>query len=156
MEISASLREIIGALELQNPECTAYFNKRTGQVLLISNEELAIAEQGYDRADYPEWQQESICTAEDVLENPADYLTLPDRFEINEYGMMEDFCYALEDQTLANKLLQQIKGQGAFRRFKDAIHLLEIEEQWYRFRDQHIEKIAIAWLQRHNITFQRL
>jgi len=50
-------------------------------------------------------------------------------------------------------LLYSIRGSGAFRRFKDAIHLKEVQDDWYRFRDESIKDIAIDFLESEGITF---
>jgi hypothetical protein len=49
--------------------------------------------------------------------------------------------------------LVRIKGRGAFRNFKDAIHMHGIEEEWYRFRQEELEKIAIDWLEANQISY---
>jgi hypothetical protein len=49
--------------------------------------------------------------------------------------------------------LDKIRGRGAFRRFKDCILKYEIEEEWYRFRQEELEKIAIEWLEVNHIPY---
>ena len=49
--------------------------------------------------------------------------------------------------------MDKIRGRGAFRRFKDAIHMNGIEEEWYRFRQEELEKIAIDWLEANQISY---
>lgn len=84
----------------------------------------------------------------DVIENFNNYEELPTQFEINEYEMMEDFCFTLTDKH-QNILLNGIRGRGAFRRFKDTVHDLGIAEEWYRYRDECYKRIAIKWCE-HN------
>jgi len=48
-----------------------------------------------------------------------------------------------------------IKGSGAFRRFKNAIHEKGIEKAWYEFRSEALEKIAIEWLEENGISYSR-
>jgi len=51
--------------------------------------------------------------------------------------------------------LDKIRGRGAFGRFKDAIHMNGIEEEWYRFRQEELEKIAIDWLELNKISYTK-
>ena len=65
---------------------------------------------------------------------------------------MERFCYELEDAETQCKLLSQLSGSGAFRRFKNLIHNYNIAEDRYRYWQKALEEIAIAWLEKHDIT----
>ncbi|MFB9762566.1 hypothetical protein [Ectobacillus funiculus] len=42
---------------------------------------------------------------------------------------IEDYCRTVSDHVKRDTLLRAIKGKGAFRRFKDKIIDLDIEEQ---------------------------
>jgi hypothetical protein len=46
---------------------------------------------------------------------------------------MEDFCFRCNDLNVGETLLRLLKGSGAFR-FKNAIHSMGIEKDWYKFR----------------------
>ena len=105
-----------------------------------------------DVEDEPEWQRDAIRNAITVLESD-DYLTLPGKREIDDYDMMDDFCASLADDRLRDRLLDMIRGSGAFRRFKNAIHGYDIADDWYRFRDAALKEIAIAWLKENQIAY---
>ena len=47
--------------------------------------------------------------------------------------------------------LDQIRGSGAFRRFKHLLHRYAITEEWYEFRTAELGAIPLQWLMR--ITF---
>jgi hypothetical protein len=49
--------------------------------------------------------------------------------------------------------LRKIKGRGAFRRFKEAIHWHCIVEDWYRFREESFKKIARDRLELNEIDY---
>ena len=147
-----SLSQVIDQMDAASDECKAYLNPRTGELITLTDEERTAAEDEDPLEDYPEWQQTAIKKAREIIETD-DYLPLPDKFDIHEYAMMEDFCYSIKDSRLSNQLSQQIRGSGAFRRFKDKIHDLGIAEEWYQFRAKALEKIAVAWLEEHQIPF---
>jgi hypothetical protein len=93
--------------------------------------------------------------AREVLSAPEEFVQLPDQFDIHEYQMMEKFCLAFEDRRVGQELLRLIKGSGAFRRFKNAIHELGVEKLWYQFKRLELEKIAIEWLEENKIPYSR-
>lgn len=154
MNAAVSLRDIINELEMLTEERTVFLNKRTGELIVLSEEELSAAEEGADLGDFPEWQQELIVKAREVVESD-DCLHLPSKFDINDYKIMEDFCSSIEDQRVSDTLVRAIRGRGAFGRFKDQIRSLGIEEDWYWFRTSALEAIAIAWLEENQIAYTR-
>lgn len=154
MKAIVSLKDVVGEMEMQSDESVAYLNKRTGELITLSEYDLSPVEDEDDASELPDWQKEMIQKAKEVAESD-DYLTLPSKYDIHEYRIMEDFCYSIQDQAMGDKLLDTIKGRGAFRRFKEAINFMGIEEDWYRFRQDAFEKIAIDWLEEYGIPYSR-
>lgn len=152
MSVTVSLREIVDHLNMISDESSAYLNKLTGELVLVSAEELSAAKEQEDLDDYPEWQRGSIKMAREVQDS-EDYQKLPSKFDIHEYRIMEEFCHSVEPQGLRNQLVAQIKGSGAFGRFKQAIYSLGIEKDWYQFRDAEYERVAIEWLEETGIAY---
>lgn len=68
---------------------------------------------------------------------------------------MEEFCGSVEDDKMRGALFDKIWRQGAFIRFKDAIHTNDMEEKWYRLRQEELERIAIAWLEANRISYDK-
>jgi len=66
---------------------------------------------------------------------------------------MEDFCLSVPFEKMRETLLRQIRGSGAFRRFKGLIYRYEIEQDWFRFRDNAYKEIAISWLKSRGIAY---
>lgn len=147
------LSDILGALEFQAQEMKPYLNVRTGDVVLVSDTDFDIAEyEDLDIDAYPEWQRDGIETAIEILDGD-DYIDLPSKFDIDEYGIMEDFCMSIKDEGLRSEMYNSIKGSGAFRRFKNNTHSFNIEDQWYAFREQALKDVAIEWCKENNISF---
>ena len=115
---------------------------------------MSAAEEGEDSADYPDWQQENILKAQEVLETDH-YLELPTQFDIDEYKIMDDFCLSLKNRQIGDELHRLIKGSGAFGRFKGAIHSLGVADAWYAFRAAEFERIAVEWLEQEGISYSR-
>ena len=149
-----SLQSVVNEMDVPSDEMTAYINKKTGELFTVSEEETHIIEAGNDDDEFvPEWQKEILPKVREVLESD-DFVALPDKFEIHEYSIMERFCLSLPDEALQNELLHAIRGSGAFHRFKDAIHHKGIQDDWYRFRDQALKRIAIHFLESEGIAWQ--
>lgn len=146
------LSAIIDALDMSSDETHAFLDRQTGEVLVLSDEELGAADDGDELADYPEWQWENIEWAKAVRADKGDrFPSLPEHFEINEWDMMRDFAMGLENQDQAEALLNAIQGRGAFRYFQDRIHELGVAEAWYKFRDGQYRQVALDWCQAHGI-----
>jgi len=155
MPIEVKLTDVIDALESAMEEHAYYLDKRTGEIILITSDDNNAAEEDEPLSQYPEWQRDSILKAREVLREPEHFLELPDQFDIHDYQIMEDFCLALKDQTAGQELLRLIKGSGAFRRFKNAIREIGVDNAWYQFQGEALEKIAIEWLEENEIRYSR-
>ena len=148
-----SLLSVVNEMDVLGEEWTAYINKKTGELVTVTEEEANIVDAGAEDDEFiPDWQRETLPKVREVLESD-DFVTLPDKFEIHEYSIMERFCVSLSDEGLQDELLYAIRGSGAFRRFKDAIYRKEIQDDWYRFRDESIKDIAIDFLESEGIAF---
>jgi hypothetical protein len=146
------LDAIIEGMESQSDEIISYLNKKTSEVIIISDEEFSAAEFEEPMEDFPEWQQEQIKIAKEILETD-DYIALPDKYEIDEYHIMERFCLSINDDKIRDILYSGIKGRGAFRIFKDNIRRYGLVDEWYKFRDEALKQIAIEWCECHEIPF---
>ncbi|MDQ0154654.1 UPF0158 family protein [Robertmurraya andreesenii] len=151
--MKVKLEQIIEGMEMQSEESRSFLNLKTGEVVYVSREVLTIAEDDDEYTHLPEWQQDELETAKAIVFTINEYASLPSSFDINEYNMMEDFCYSLSDHQKRDLLLNSIHGKGAFRRFKDNIQQLEVSDQWYAFRDQKYKEIAIEFCKSKNLDY---
>jgi hypothetical protein len=155
MKAIVSVKDVVDEMDVVSDEISVFLNRKTGELVTLTDEELSAAEDGDDDIDeYPDWQREMIIKAREVT-GSDEYLPLPGRFDINEYEIMENFCYSVEDDEAGNDLLYKIRGSGAFRRFKDAVRVRGIEEKWYDFRQKELEKIATDWLEMNQIPYTK-
>ncbi len=153
MATHVKLDDIIQGLEAQSFESSAFLDKRTGEVVLIGDEEMNAAEDDEPIEDFPEWQQELITIAKEIISETGNYTPLPDKFEIDEYHIINDFCMSIEDAKLCNIFCSLIRGSGAFGRFHDALRKYNMTDDWYKFRDETLKQIAIKWCHDNNIEF---
>lgn len=155
MPIEAKLSDVIEALESTMDEHAYYIDKRSGEIILVTDDDIATAENEELMLEVPDWQQTSIANAREVLNDSENLLPLPDKFKIHEYRIMEEFCLALDNRHVGSELHRLIKGSGAFRRFRNAIREREIEQDWYDFKHRAIEQIAIHWLDENGLSYTR-
>ena len=152
MDKPVKLEDIIDGIEMQTDESSSYLNIKTGEVVIISDEESSAAEEDKPIDSFPEWQHELINKAKEILQS-NDYISLPSKFQVHEYRIMEKFCLSITDDQIRDILYYSIKGSGAFQRFKDNIYKYNLEEEWYKFRDEAIKRIAIEWCEDNGINY---
>ncbi len=153
MAVRVKLDDIIAGLESQSSESSSFLDKRTGEIALINDYEMQVAEDNEPIDDLPEWEQDLVRSAKEILADTDNYIQLPSQFDINEYSIMEDFCYSLDDPKLRDTLLDLITGSGAFRRFKDAVHQHNVADNWCDFRNSEFRQIAMDWCKENDIQF---
>ncbi len=141
-------------MTFQFDESYSYLNSRTGQVFVISQEEIDAAQENQPLGDFPQWQQDNLKTARQIVcnENP-DFISLPDRFDIDEYHMMECFISSVTNETARQELFNSIKGKGSFRRFKLTLDNIGLLTQWYHYKDAAYKDAAIQWCKDHDISY---
>jgi hypothetical protein len=153
LSIKVKLQTIVEEMEVQSEETSTYLNRKTGEIITVAEQDFIDAEELESIDHLPSWQQEALRDACDVLENHENYQEHPTKYELNEYEMMEDFCYSINDPQRKADLLKAIKGKGAFRRFKDQVMSVGLDEQWYSFREERFKKLVIEWCKEHSIDF---
>ena len=128
--MKVKLEDIIEAMEFANMETEYYYDTHNEKVLMLFD---------------------GMVDGEDNPEFFEDYIPLPGQYDINEYRIMEEFIYELPAGKNQDVLTGAIQGRGAFRRFKDKLYDLNLEKQWYQYREEAYEKIARQWSERHKI-----
>src|SRR5919201_4903798 len=150
--LRVKLQDILEGMDFQSDEQSSFLHLTTGEVVSVTDEELRAAENDAPLEGFPGWQHDAIRIAGEIIETDH-YLPLPDRFEINEYQIMERFCLSVDDEDMRDDLCDAIRGRGAFRRFKDRIQAYGIAEDWYQYRDAALRESAMAWCEAHEIPY---
>ena len=153
MKARIKLSDIIEGLEFQSDESSSFLNTKTGEVVLMTDYAMRAAEDDEPLEDLPDWERDLVGIAREILAETGRYISLPSKFDIDEYSIMERFCMSMDNQEIGGILYDLISGSGAFRRFKDAIHKYDIADEWYSYRDNALKKIAIEWCRENNVEF---
>ena len=81
------------------------------------------------------------------------FCRLPSQYDINDYEIMDDFVQTLSGKSYTY-LDSTIRGRGAFRKFKDGILRMGIEENYYAYQAEAYRQIAIEWCQENGIEYE--
>jgi hypothetical protein len=145
------LSAVVEQLELADDEWHANINCKTGEIVAFSNE-IRRAVEKESPLGIPPWATEMAEGCRRALDDP-DFIPLPSKYQIHEYDIMRRFCRERTDADERDELLDAIAGRGAFRMFKSTIHRRRIEQDWYRYREQALKRIAADFLEAHNIPY---
>lgn len=147
-----SVSDVLSELDVSSDTITVYLNMHTGEFVQVSEEDERFIESDREDEELPEWQQDLMPKIRETLKS-GDCLALPGKFEIHEWEIMRGFAASVEDSAISDRLLDAIHGSGAFRYFRDQVRAFGIEDEWYSFRENALEKIAIRWLEENNIPY---
>ncbi|HVO80314.1 MAG TPA: UPF0158 family protein, partial [Terriglobales bacterium] len=100
-----------------------------------------------------EWMREFLPKVKRALEDDR-MLELPDQVHIDEWRMMQDFALEDEQCRCRAELDSAVHGAGAFRRFKDAVRRLGLEDAWFQYRAAAFEQVAREWLEENGIQYR--
>jgi hypothetical protein len=137
MVMKVKLNDVIDALEFVNSDTHYFFSIKAEDILMV-----------WDGMVNGEPDPEAI---EEIEENFDEYIAFPGQYEIDEYSMMEEFVENLPGCIKKIELSDSLQGRGAFRRFKDTIYDLGLEQKWYKFRKLAYEQVARNWCEENGI-----
>jgi len=147
------LRDVARELEVVRTDVAVYLNKRTGECVVVTEDEAALVEGDLGRARIADLDEDAAAKIADVLHSP-DYLCLPDSFEIHEWDIMRRFSESLEDEESARLLLAVLHRKGAFRGFLSELHAMGLRDAWYSYREAAFDRIAQDWLEENEIPYE--
>ena len=170
-QVNVDLDELAIALDTDFSELHQYLDLETGRIIPIMQEiswELEeIYEEIYDedgnrvvsfedylqRRDDPDWQKEMMLEADRVEQGYGTrYIRVERDDPYCDYRDMERLIGTVEDAHLQERLWNAIRGQRAFRRFKDLLaRHPQVEEAWFEFKDARLQKRVANWLAYHEI-----
>ena len=148
------LTELIDALESDSDERVTRVDLQNGCVVSVEQSLLSDLEEGDDETppDLPDWQMPEWEIASAIAADSGErFVPAPDKFDFNEYRHMERFIGTVGDAEAAEQLWRAIKGNGAFRYFKDTASRLGLLKQWYQYRDEAIREHVTGWAEANSV-----
>jgi len=148
------LNDIVEALEMQFDGTSSYLDLDSGEVVTISNDSLREAQEPCDEEpDLPDWEKKEREIAKQIVSTDR-FRSLPTKFEVHEWEIMQDFSRFVESDAIREDLLRAIHGAGAFRNFKDTVRRLGIEPAWFAFRADALSQIAREWCEEVGVAWE--
>ena len=152
--MKVKIDDIIDAVDFDSDMSESFLNSKTEQVCLFTDEELRAAENDVDLSDSAQWYCEAVASAKHYLENQDEYLSLPEKYDFNEYRIIEKFVVRVVIPKQSQMLAQSIHGKGAFRRFKTVLERLGLVDEWYKLRGQKLLEFVEFWCKENKIDFE--
>lgn len=131
---------VIQAMEEASDSYTLFYDTEEGKTVYLPDEFVT---------------GERDTMLEDLIENNRSrFLRFPDKYEIHEYSIMEQYIDWLPRGRAKTELSSAICGKGAFRRFKATLRYHGLEQQWYDFKAEALREIAIRWCEKNGLEFE--
>jgi hypothetical protein len=130
--MKAKMMDVLEAFEMSDDELHYVYNKKTGEVVVVADAS----------SDFE--SDEDVDMAE-LEENEEQYIALPDKFDINDYHIMEQFIWHLPAGEQQTELERSIQGRGAFRYFRNTLDRFEMTQKWYDFQNEAYREMAVEW-----------
>ena len=148
------LSELIEALEFDSDEYGNWVDLQTGSVVRLEHSLVNAVEEGDEDAleSMADWEKGEVEIAKATVADSGErFVAVPNKFDFHEYRHMERFIGTVEDSAAAEQLWRAIKGNGAFRYFKDTANRLGLLKQWYHYRDNAMKEFVRDWAEAHQI-----
>ena len=151
-KLKVDLNDVIECIEFEGELLQHYYNKNTGVIIYIEDSSTATykANDIHNLDNFEEWEKELILSLNDFKENPQDYIQLPSHEDINEHGMMIEFCNNIEDTEVKKKILN---NKDSFRDLRQSIENEGLINNWYDYREDAEKNLAIKWCKDNNIEY---
>ena len=124
-----------------------------GQVETVSESLLHEAAKSREEPDLSDWQKGEWEVAKRIVSIDG-FIPLPTKWDVHEWGIMEEFSRSLESEGIQSEVSRAIHGAGAFRNFKDTVQRLGIESAWFAFRADALRQIALDWCEENQIAWE--
>ncbi|MFR8233305.1 MAG: UPF0158 family protein [Clostridia bacterium] len=152
------IQKIVDELQMRFMDTIVYYNKITGETLNVQDDDFRIVEDDdfeNNIENYPEWQREHLKEVYDLLYNDVDnYIALPNYFEIKDSDIMEEFIETISNSNKRIQLENCMWQKGMYRKFKDKLIDIGLENDYYKFYDEKLKKIAIEWCKENNLEYE--
>jgi hypothetical protein len=133
-------------------EETTFLDSTGNRLVTLGDVLLAVLEDDDEIEEAIDFSVEELEDLRNKLKSKT-LLQLPTKAETNEFKLQERFCEELPEGEAKDQMLKVMLGQTGFRSFDGAVKRLGIEGEWQRLRDAELARIAVAWIQKHGISF---
>jgi hypothetical protein len=150
--ILVSLSDLIDELDTANEEFPTFLNLQTGKIVAVTSEALAVPQGTRSPDTVLEWEQEMVDLALEIVDKNT-YLKLPSPSQINEADIIKNFSQNYPDPQLSSALLATSQSGSPLQRFKTTLQQHNIEQEWYAYKTNALEQIALEWLKANKLSY---
>jgi len=136
-----SLKQLADTLDAIPQEWLVFIHKTTGEIYECPGH------------DYSGDVEEEDAEKLEELEASEDWTRIDPHEVLEPYRTMERFVLEKTDGKPRDQLLGAIEGKGAFRRFKDNLHRLDLLTTWYDYKQKRNEELVAGYLEGTGIKF---
>ena len=103
-----------------------------------------------------DFYNENFDEAEELIEEfeEGNWIAAPRQHDLHEYGIMEAFTKNVADDHASELLFPALRGKGAFRRFKDVLRRIGLENEWYAFKHKAFVNLAREWCIMNGLAYE--
>ena len=152
---AGNLMDLTIALDMDSEEMSAWLDRQTGRVVWVEREVMDAVESDEDAPEtdgMPDMEKAQWQAAKGIAAGDKRYLALPPKYDFHEYRYMERFIGTVKNVDQAEDLWQAIKGRGAFRFFKHTADRFGLLEDWYRYRDEAMNRFMLDWAEANGVA----
>ncbi len=158
MKNKVNIEKIIDELQMRFNYMTSYYNTKSGEILNVSDDDIMYAEsENFEDIinREPDWYKEHLKEVYNLLYNEEEnYIRLPNNYEIRDKDIMFSFIDALKNEHHKQELYNCLNRKGMYRLFKNKLYDLGIEDEYYKFYDKELKKIALEWCKENNLEIE--
>lgn len=145
-----SLEDVLYAMDFLDDDGGAYYHKESEEIISISKKEYIGAKTKVAIDNYPEWQQEAVKWAYDIVEKEEDYISLPKKHEFDDMAILKEYIKTIKG-TAKEAIEEKIASGRSFKDIKGD-HEEELSStKWYDYKDDFYEIFARNWCEKNNI-----
>ena len=135
--MKVKLKEIAQELQTLSDEDCFFYNKITGELEYFNSE-----------------QENPNDFDIDEIDEDENFVALPSKYSIDDYGIMKDFMFAQKDKKIHDAIYDAIHQKGAFRKFRQVVEQTGILQKWYEFRNKEYEDIVKEWCETNGLEWE--
>jgi hypothetical protein len=132
---------------------TYCLNKETGEIILITHSEFFDAEHGKKQDSESDDEKDVLIAAKAILSGDKRYILIPSNDEIDEYSIMERFCFSVEDDQISLALSDALKFKPVGHYFRKAVIRHGLVEEWESYLTMELRMMAKKWCEKNDIDF---
>jgi len=153
MNAAVHLSDVVERLRTHEHWTTFYFDRKTGEIIPITDTEFHLAEKPFLVECQPDGKPDVKQIARAVLDGNERYVQMPSSFDIDDYSIMERFCFSVEDERISRALSESLGGFPGRKLFELAINQHGVIEEWHGYLRLELRSIARQWCERNDIDF---